>query len=40
MSMQSHSTPKESEKVVPTYKELLTKEPIKAPREYPEMYQG
>ncbi|CAB3259241.1 unnamed protein product [Arctia plantaginis] len=31
MSMHSHSTLKETEKVVPTYKELLQKEPIKAP---------
>ncbi|KOB70564.1 Uncharacterized protein OBRU01_15150 [Operophtera brumata] len=31
ISMHSHSTPKESEKAVPSYKELLTKEPVKAP---------
>ncbi|XP_053601398.1 interaptin [Plodia interpunctella] len=27
----SQGTPKESEKIVPTYKELITKEPVKAP---------
>ncbi|KAJ0180932.1 hypothetical protein K1T71_003017 [Dendrolimus kikuchii] len=31
VSMHSHSTPKESEKPIPTYKELVQKEPVKAP---------
>ncbi|CAG5035333.1 unnamed protein product [Parnassius apollo] len=31
MSMYSHSTPKESEKAIPTYKELVHKDPVKAP---------
>ncbi|KPJ14561.1 Coiled-coil domain-containing protein 151 [Papilio machaon] len=31
LSAYSHSTPKESEKAIPTYKELLQREPIKAP---------
>ncbi|XP_075979320.1 coiled-coil domain containing protein 151 [Anticarsia gemmatalis] len=31
MSMHSHSTPKESEKNIPTYKELVQKEPSKGP---------
>ncbi|KPI95413.1 Coiled-coil domain-containing protein 151 [Papilio xuthus] len=31
LSAYSHSTPKESEKAIPTYKELLQREPVKAP---------
>ncbi|XP_061717333.1 myosin-9 [Cydia pomonella] len=31
ISMQSHSTPKEAENAAPTYKELLTKEPVRQP---------
>ncbi|XP_037871974.1 hyaluronan-mediated motility receptor [Bombyx mori] len=31
LSVHSHSTPKESDKQIPTYKELLQKEPVRAP---------
>ena len=34
VSARSPSTLKDSDRVLPTYKELVTREPVKAPREY------